>query len=55
MKNLMRVILVVLAAGLLDACGGGGSEAPSSAAAPAPVAESHDWDSWNWDEGSFGD
>jgi hypothetical protein len=56
MNYLPRVIVAALTASLLGACGGGGSSAaaPPAAAAPVPV-ESHDWDSWNWDEGSFGD
>jgi hypothetical protein len=56
MKDLVRVVALLIVASLLGACGGIGAVGggADSAAAPPP-AETHAWDGWNWDEGGFGD
>jgi hypothetical protein len=50
------LILAALAC-LSGGCGGigDGASATTDAGAASPAVASHAWDSWNWDEGSFGD
>ncbi|HEV7608567.1 MAG TPA: hypothetical protein VGO61_14580 [Steroidobacteraceae bacterium] len=57
MKDLVRVAALLIVASLLGACGGIGAVGGGTAGADTaqPLAESHAWDSWNWDEGSFED
>lgn len=55
MKNFIRVVTVLIS-GCLSACGGAGGTVPTADTGnPPPAAASHAWDSWNWDEGGFGD
>jgi hypothetical protein len=53
-KNFIRVSALLIA-GCLAACGGTGGTAPTAQAANPPATADHAWDSWNWDEGGFGD
>jgi hypothetical protein len=56
MKDFIRILVVVAAAGLLGACGGVGAGAAqngSGEAAAPPVAVAGGWDSWDWDSGAW--
>jgi hypothetical protein len=53
-KTGIWILLVALVAGLSGGCGGIGDGANATADAGA-APESHVWDSWKWDEGSFAD
>lgn len=50
-----QAMCAVLAGGLLSACGGGGDESGPVTAEPPTANTSDAWDSWNWDEGGFGE
>jgi hypothetical protein len=56
MKDFIRIVLVVAAAGLSGACGGVGGGAAQNgdgAAAPPATAVAGGWDSWDWDAGAW--
>jgi hypothetical protein len=53
----LRILAVLVTATVLKACGGGdgGGEPVPVSEPPPPEVVAHAWDTWNWDEGGFGD
>ena len=53
MKDFMRICLVLIAAGLLGACGGGGEAGMAANTAPAPVDTTITLDATAWDQSTW--